>query len=147
MNISTTLWLTVSGIALLLGIMIILFYGYKMNKRIKELHEEDGLYDVNYYWQKAALYWLPFYIIIFVGFIIFGSKLMDSIKNLFVIVNVLVMFVPARIIQAALVRKNKDKIRPKQPIPAGAKIINGIFYIFSILYITYQVYIFVTGKS
>jgi hypothetical protein len=146
MAASVIITLIACAIAIAFGIWIIVFYGSKQMKKQKELYEADGLYDENHYWRKAFLFWLPFYAITAVIVFVFYSKWGDSLKELFIVVNVLYMFAPPKIIQVFLIKKNRDKIRPRQPLPTGARIIYYLTWFIMALYIMYQVYIFVSGK-
>jgi hypothetical protein len=143
---STLLILITCGIVVFIGFLIIVFYGSKQSVKMNKLHQEDGLYDESYYYRKAMLWWTPIAVALLIMFSLFLPKWQAALKNLNILFNVVILIAPARIIQIFMVRKNRDKIRPKQPFATGARIITGVLYAFMIVYVIYQSYVFITGK-
>lgn len=135
------------GIVSVLGIVFILVGSMKMTKKEKELHSADGLIEEKHYYQKAMMIWAPIALILLIIFNSTFNKAYATLKNLSIIFNMIVIMAPVSIIRYYLIKKNKDKIRPRPPMPIGAKIIWSICWLLILIYIGYEVYVFTSGKQ
>jgi hypothetical protein len=143
---SMDMFMIVGGVLMIGSIIILGIYGAKAGKKQKELHEADGLYDENHFYRISMLIWTPFYLV--GGFLClkYCHKWYEALRNLQILFNVTMLMLPARLIHLFLKHRNKDRIRPSQPMPKLAKYVTAVMFGVFLFYVTYEIYSLATGK-
>ncbi|GEM_PF-4937409 len=143
---SMDMFMIVGGVLMIGSIIILGIYGTKANKKQKELHEADGLYDENHFYRISMFIWVPIYVLLAFVFNKQLGKWYEALRNLQILFNVTMLILPARLIHLFLKHRNKDRIRPSQPMPKLAKYVTAVMIGIFMFYVTYEIYSFATGK-
>jgi hypothetical protein len=143
---SMTMVMLVGGVMIIGGIILLGIYSIRINAKNRELRKVDGLYDENHFYMVSMLIWIPFYIVLGLLTLKYLDKWYGALRNLQILFNVTMLILPSRLIFMFLRHRNKDRIRPRQPLPKGAKYVNAILMGIGMFYIIYEIYAFATGK-